>query len=326
MAPRTFAEHLKDARLAAGMSQSTLARRAGLTGSYISLLESRRRPPPTRRVIRALSRVLGIEASPLLEAAALERSPPTVRKRFEQMRKERGKVQKTRDRILTTTLFHLSRRPRVVEPMAEFLDLQPGQQALLGRLLGRVRKVRNLDEVETRADTILEDATTEDRNALVRVLPRALTGEKPDDAEPDGSKMPADASLSSEDVDRAATTPVLEKPADLRNPLRHQGVLDHRTMDVLRWRADLFFWRADGDDAFPRIEAGDLLLVDPAREPGEGEIVLLEHEGRIRVGMLHRRSGAVQVAFPRPEVPPLRIEKEAFHPFGVVIEIRRELA
>ena len=120
--------------LARARSQAALARRAGLTGSYISVLESSRRRPPTPRVIRALCKAMGIDDKPLQEAAALERSPPTVRKRLERMRRERGRVEKSRDRLLTTTLFHLAKGPRVVDPMSEFLDLPPGQQAVLARV------------------------------------------------------------------------------------------------------------------------------------------------------------------------------------------------
>ena len=216
MAPRTFAEILKDSRKEAGLSQTRLAKRAGLTGSYISLLESKRRPPPSPRVIRNLSRVLGIDPGPLLEAAALERSPPTVRKRLERMSRERGKVHRSRDRLLTTTLFHLSRRPRVVDPMGEFLDLPHGQQALLGRLLGRIRRVRNLEEAETRAESLLEDASSEDRDALARVLPRVLTrdDETDEDGEAPGDEVADEARESDDTAPPLAhpTVPVVDDP------------------------------------------------------------------------------------------------------------------
>jgi len=319
--PRTFADALKEARQAAGLSQAKLARRAGLTGSYISVLESRRRPPPTPRVIRSLCRVLEIDAAPLLEAAALERSPPTVRKRLEHMRKERGRVHKTRDNLLTTTLFHLSRRPRVVEPMAGFLDLPPEQQALLGRLLGRVRRVRSLDEAESHAETILEDASSDERDALARVLPGALTDKGGTE------ETRADVPPSVEPIDEP---PPVAAPVPTTAPVhahlaRRRAASEERKVTADVWHEELFFWRVSGDDAHPRFEAGDLVLVDPRREPAEGDVVVLRHQGRDRIGTYLRRGDEVHVVFPRPEVPPLRMDAERFRPEGVVIRLERDL-
>jgi len=309
VAPKTFADALKEARRAAGLSQSALARRAGLTGSYISLLESRRRPPPSPRVVRSVCRVLGIPAGPLLEAAAVERSPPTVRKRLEHMREESGRVQRTRDRLLTTTLFHLARRPRVVEPMAEFLDLDPGQQALLGRLLGRIRRARSLDEVAAKPEEILEEASAEDRDALVEALPRALAADAPDG--------PATAKAPRPEPPRA---PVHD---DLARRVPPRGWRDVAVADA---HPDLFFWRVQGDEAHPRFEAGDLVLVDPRREPREGDVVVVEHQGRGHVGTYLRRGDEVQVVFPRPEVPPIRVRASGFRPAGVVVRLERDLS
>lgn len=315
--PRTFADALKEARQAAGLSQAALARRAGLTGSYISVLESRRRKPPSPRVIRALCRVLEIDATPLLEAAALERSPPTVRRRLERMHKERGRVQKTRDNLLTTTLFHLSRRPRVVEPLAGFLDLPPDQQALLGRMLGRVRRVRSLDEAESRSETILEDASAEERDALARVLPRALGregGERGEGEEPAEREEPP--------VVEATVPPTAPVHGDLARARPETG---RRPVNADAWNEALFFWRVRGDDAHPRFEAGDIVLVDPRREPTEGDVVVLRHEGRDLIGTYLRRGDEVQIVFPRPEVPPVRLDASRFRPIGVVIRLEREL-
>lgn len=323
-APRTFADALKEARQEAGLSQAALARRAGLTGSYISVLESRRRPPPSPRVIRSLCRVLGIDATPLLEAGALERSPPTVRKRLERMNKERGRVQKTRDNLLTTTLFHLSRRPRVVEPMAGFLDLPPDQLALLGRMLGRVRRVRNLDEAESRAETILEDASSEERDALARVLPRALGGEGEEQI--DDTPMPDEPPILEPVVEAPpAPTTAPVHPDLARTPGKPRAPVDRRPVARDSWHEELFFWRVSGDDAHPRFEAGDLVLVDPRREPAEGDVVVLRHDGRDRIGTYLRRGDEVQIVFPRPEVPPVRLDAARFHPAGVVIRLERDL-
>lgn len=335
MASKTFADALKEARRTAGLTQASLARRAGLTGSYISVLESRRRRPPSPKVIRSLCRALGIDEKPLQELAALERSPPTVRRRLERMRRERGRVHQTRDHLLATTLFHLSRRPRVIEPMAEFLDLPVGQQALLARLLGRLRKVRNLDEVESKTDVLLEDASTKDRDALTRLLPGVLADD------PSGRDAGSGSAIAAEDAPVGEEAPVTED-APVGEEAGKEGAATRRVpvhADLSRrrepetWRVvasegcgpAFFFWRASGDDAHPRIEAGDLLLIDPGARPEEGDVVVLRQGSRDRVGVFHRKGAEVHVLFPRPEIPPIRLRATDFRPAGVVVRLVREM-
>ncbi len=309
---KTFAEKLKEARRLSGLSQSALARRAGLTGSYISVLESRRRRPPSPRVIRALCRALGIEDGPLQEAAALERSPAPVRRHLERMQRESGQVQRSRDRILATTLFHLARGPRVVEPLSHFLDLGPGQQALVARLLGRLGGVKNVDEAEARSETLLEGTTPAERNALVRVLPSVLA-HAPSPA-PATAHDGAPAPVARADV----ALPVVDDPD--RSGAGEVVHVDRAVLDGARW-----LWRATCDDGHPRVEAGDLVGIDPEREPEDGDLVLLRHEARLRLGVWHRQADWVRLSFPRPEIPPLRIAANALVLLGVARLVLRRL-
>src|SRR5262245_25945703 len=114
-----FAQALREARQKAGLSQAGLGERAGLTAPYISLLESGRRRPPSPHQVERLARALALDPAPLLEQAALERTPAPIRRRLEGLDKERGKVSRARDRILTTTLFRVSRTPGLLEGMGE---------------------------------------------------------------------------------------------------------------------------------------------------------------------------------------------------------------
>src|SRR5687767_1188917 len=100
----SFAQAFREARLAAGLSQAALAQKVGLTAPYISLIESSRRRPPTPPLIEKLAKALGAKPEVLLDLAALERTPGAIRKRLEGLDRERGKVHRTRDRILSTTL------------------------------------------------------------------------------------------------------------------------------------------------------------------------------------------------------------------------------
>jgi transcriptional regulator with XRE-family HTH domain len=308
MATETFADLLRQARRAAGLTQAGLARRAGLTGSYLSLIESRRRPPPSERTVRALARALGQDPARLLEAAALERTPASVRRRFQRLRTERGRVHQTRDRLLTATLFHAAHRPWVSDPIAEFLDLPPGQRALLGRLMGRMRRMTSVTEAEAQAEDLLEEASPEDRDRLVQVLPRVLL--------PQGGALPAPAPTP---VPPVRAFPV-HASLNRREPPEGSIALSEATASP-----DAFLWRVAGDEAHPRVEAGDLALVDPAVLPQEGDLVAYLDDGQPRLGLYARRGDEVRIAFPRPELPPVRLDAVAFSLVGVVTWVLRRL-
>lgn len=64
-----FAQNLRDARQAAGLSQEEVAHRAGLDRTYISALE-RRVYNPTIDVVARLAAVLDVSAASLLEGSS----------------------------------------------------------------------------------------------------------------------------------------------------------------------------------------------------------------------------------------------------------------
>src|SRR5258706_14682952 len=66
----TLGSTIKALRGSAGLSQLALAQRAGISESFLSLLESEKRDP-TVRVLRNIGRALGVPPG-LLLAAALE--------------------------------------------------------------------------------------------------------------------------------------------------------------------------------------------------------------------------------------------------------------
>ena len=310
--PRTtFAHALKSARKAAGLSQAELARRSGLTGSYISVLESRRRRPPSPKVIRALCQALDIPDGPLQDAAALERSPVAVRRRLERLRRERGKERKSGDRLLTTTLFHLSRRPRVIDPLSHFMGLPEGQQAVLAGLLGRLRTTRTLEEAEAKTEEVLADTPEEERDALVRALPEVLAAAPPARK---GSGMPV-----------APPVPLARIPV-LEDPDAPERVLETMVLDPRFAEGRTFLWRVTTSDAHPKVERDDWVLCRSDLDAEDGDLVLFHHEGRWRLGLHHAQGDAVRIDFPRPEVPPLRIKEEAFGAAGVVRLVLRTLS
>src|SRR5947208_1908184 len=159
MSPRDdFASEIKRARLAAGISQAELGSRAGLTGSYICVLESRRKPPPSPDLVAAIAKALSMDEGRLQELAALERTPEPVRQRVLRLVRERGRARRSRDTLLTTTLFHMTRRPGFLPDLvADALGLPDDRRLILGKIASRVRDVPTLAEATSRAEDLLEE-------------------------------------------------------------------------------------------------------------------------------------------------------------------------
>jgi transcriptional regulator with XRE-family HTH domain len=320
VASKTFAAALKAAREGSGLSQAALARKAGLTGSYVSVLESRRKRPPSARVVHALARAMGIDDQELQELAGIERSPDGVRRRLERLDREHGRAVATRDRILTTALLDLAHRPGILDPMAASLDLDPSERALLGRLVGRVRRAGDPDAMHQQAGEILESVPPKEREALASVLPRVLEGAR--DA---AGVAPVEA------AGEPATVP---PPLDRRVPVRRSSSDDELPrewleVDPRHLGPDRWLLRVSSDDAWPRVEPGDLLLVDPHARPRAGDLVVVPlaaaEAGRDAVRAYQEHGDEVRLLSPRPDVPPLR--RPAARPglAGVVCWIYREL-
>jgi transcriptional regulator with XRE-family HTH domain len=106
-----FAALLREGREASGLTQAALAERCHLTGSYISLLESGSKPPPSDKVVLRLAKVLSLDAESLLEVAHLDRAPADLRKAHEALKRreriERELRERTAEVLLPFSVWHL---------------------------------------------------------------------------------------------------------------------------------------------------------------------------------------------------------------------------
>jgi transcriptional regulator with XRE-family HTH domain len=300
-----FSQALKAAREAAGLSQSALARRAGLTPSYLSLLESKKKRPPLPRVVTAICRALGIDETPLQEAAALERTPTPVRRRLLHLTRERHTVARARDRLLCSTLFHLSQRPVVFEPLVQHLGLSGDERGLLDQLLGRARRATTPHEAERLSEDILADAPDRARDRLVQVLPGAIAGTGMS-APPTPPAMRRLIVLDAPDGEEPLEGDGLELPASIAPP----GAV---------------LWRADTEDGWPRVEPGDLLVLDRDANPSDGDFVVLREGGVVRLRLQASHGSEVRLMAVRPEVPPIRLPRDRYSPLGLVSWILRRV-
>ncbi|MFM8978929.1 MAG: helix-turn-helix domain-containing protein, partial [Planctomycetia bacterium] len=174
MAAAPFAEALCAARAAAGLSQADLARRAGLTPAYVSLLESGRRRPPRPPVVERLARALGNAPGPLLELAALERTPDPIRRRLQGLDRERDRLGQARDRVLSTTLFHLARHPQALADLAVSNDATDWLRSTITRVGPRLRAARNAREARDVGREALAPLPAPERERLLEALPEVL--------------------------------------------------------------------------------------------------------------------------------------------------------
>ena len=324
MTPRDdFADELKKARAAAGLSQAELGARAGLTGSYICVLESRRKPPPSPDLVAALAKALSMDAAHLQELAALERTPEPVKQRVLRLVRERGRARRSRDTLLATTLFHMTRRPGFLPDLvADALGLPDDRRLILGKIAGRVRDVPTLAEAESRAGDLLDEVPGRERDALVRMLPGMLAGAA---AELAPLPLPALDPQRPPDERTWRHVPVVSVPPISEGPPPSKDVLDTMHIDRRLYRPHCFLWKVDDDAAYPRVEKGDLLLVHPRGKPAEGGLVVVRDAGRAHVRVYRRAGDEVRLESARAEVPPIRVPADRFHPVGVVAWILKPL-
>lgn len=326
--PDDFASELKRGRIAAGLSQADLGARAGLTGSYVCMLELRRKPAPAPDVVEKLAVALGLDATRLQERAALERTPEPVRQRIVRLAKDRLRTRRNRDRLLSTTIFHIAKRPGFMpEDVATAMGLPADYRSLFGRLAERVRRAPTESEAERESRDVLRDVPAREREALVQALPRLLGA--------------AAAAVPQRAPDAAPAAPSPEAEPEERRPWRRVPVLaaapppgvaatDVEALDVFHvdrrlWRVGSFVLVADDDDAWPRVERGDWLLVDARAVPADGDLVVVRHDGRARVRVLKRLAGEVRLDAPRADAPPLRIPEARLSLVGIVRWVFRPL-
>jgi len=305
-----FSSILVAARERLGITQAQLAISAGLTPSYVSLLENRKKPPPSDRVCERLAAVLGIPARQLLEVAHLQRSPPTVQRSVRTLRGRLSRERRSRQRALESLLspFLFPSAPSWLESAVEWIGGSSVRRRRLREVLAALGR-RHQDRA-TAVSRLVDELPERDRRLLLDALPKIL-GER------DRSGRPAP---------QASPPLFYALPPAAETP---------KTPYLLVWPAA----EGMGDE----IREGDRLLVDPATEPRDGDLLLLRGPDgsplarRLSCAGTTRRLVAAGTAAPGPtsagaardEGAPVdeaefrdRFAREGA---GVVIEIRRPM-
>ncbi|HEX7009489.1 MAG TPA: helix-turn-helix transcriptional regulator, partial [Phycisphaeraceae bacterium] len=91
---QSVGELVRTRRQARGMTLAALARAAGVTKSYLSMIENQRvANPPSRQVLAALEEALGMEEGELRCVAAWQSAPLPVRAQLEHLAEQARRAQ-----------------------------------------------------------------------------------------------------------------------------------------------------------------------------------------------------------------------------------------
>jgi SOS-response transcriptional repressor LexA len=255
-----FAQLLKEEREKKGLSQVELARKAGLTGSYISILEAQRKPPPSDAVIKKLARVFGTDPKPLLSVAHLERTPEDIR---EHLRQLSGNI-KASNKSTGWLAGILSPFSMAIQNTAQKGVFKKGmrhgqEQSAVPPSKPLLPVIQNYNEI-----------------------PTSLIG-------------------------KIKTAKWQEIPSDMWKPYR-------------------FCVIAPKDDSmYPKIESGDVLIIDPKFVPQSGDLVLICMEKNVYVRKYYATENKdIQLLTFNPDMPPVNLNKNSINTIkGVIVQIIR---
>jgi len=291
--PDDFAAAIRSRREARGLSQSELARLCGLTPSYISLLESRKKPPPSDEVVDKLAAALDVDRRVLLDLAHIERTPSDVRRKLRRLegglKRQNRLNRKLLDEVVPVSLYNFTRPAGYLEAAMETLGLVPGKSGALGKLVARIRGARSFRDFHGQAKDLLAKLSDEEWDELAKMM-AAL---KP---------LPA--------VDPGACVlPVFDTVPPV--PARGQDLAPRERVAVLpaTYGEDRYYYRVGDDTMYPRCEPGDLLLADESVAPRNGDLVLARIEGEGLAAKFLDLGREVEFAPANPQVPPRRFPK-----------------
>jgi transcriptional regulator with XRE-family HTH domain len=267
-----FAGLLIAAREKARLTQAFVAQAAGLTPSYLSFIENRKKPPPSDDVCRRLAEVLGLPARKLVEVAHLERAPETVRRRVKSLHHTLRRERRSRRRVLESLLspFLFRGPPGYIDSALDAVGINKRRQKRIREVLAAVGR-RHQDRA-MKVARIVEDLPERDRLALLEALPGLLKkGKEPPTADapppvfsvpPAAEALPAGPYLLACGADLAASAPEGELRAG--DWLLVDAAVAARAGDlvVLRGEAGALVRRVVRDgDTFDQVGLGTVLEV-----------------------------------------------------------------
>ena len=161
---------------------------------------------------------------------------------------------------------------------------------------------------------MIESLPVEERAALAEVLPE-LVRETPEE-EDAGGASPAERAPEVRDVPVRAGPPGVGRKAE-------KSVLESVPVPAHEHRPGAYFLRAPDAAMVPRVEEGDLLLVDPGADPEPGALVLAVLDGRATVRQVAAGGKGLLLVALDPRAAPHQGKRSDVA--GVIVEVRRRL-
>jgi transcriptional regulator with XRE-family HTH domain len=180
-APTTFADFLRAAREKAGLTQAALASKCRLTGSYISLLESGKKPAPSDRVVKRLAGALSLPPEEALEVAHFDRAPEDLRRALERLRRQAAREQSLRERTAEAVFpFSVWNLMPLGLPGRGRGGALPSLEAeivhAIDHLVEMARTAPDLSALREESRRVLESLPPEKRRKILDAVPVLLDG------------------------------------------------------------------------------------------------------------------------------------------------------
>ncbi len=314
---KDFAWWLNYNRERSGLNQAQLAERVDQSGSYISMLESRRKPPPSDEVVRKIARALNIEESKLLEVAHLERTPPDIQRKVlsldRMLKRERKSHKSLVERLLPAALYPIfgPSGPRDLDtlplPEEALAQLRSFAEALSG--------IRDFEVFSQVALNLYEELEANDKELLLDLL-----GHLP------GEQRPGSAALLPSP--EAARLPIfLDVPEGLVAESMAEAT-GHKEVEPREYSPTRYCLIVNGNEMHPLIQHGDYVIVDQGMLPENGDQVAILVGGEGRIARYLDLGDKTELAPLNPQHPPLVLQQQeevSQTIRGVVVRIIRDL-
>ena len=302
----TFRDYLDSLCRAHGIQYAELARRVGVTKSYIGqLVHGHSKPPPPERcrhLTNALDATPG-ERRRLNDLAVRERAKGEARAKIEELDGDLKALRATAEDLLAGLLRAVASRDEALADLADSLEADE-RLAELCRIVAQ-----GADGAGAQLAAALRDLPADRLASYVAFLAAAAggpaaPGADDDDARPTlrppggGPDVPLIGYVSAGQTNIAFTDAGLPAGASLEGerPIpRWQGLGEHA-----------YALRIRGESMLPLCPPGTTIIVDPDRTPQEGDLgVCQTNEDKTYFKVVHYRSdGNVRLVSTNPAVAP----------------------
>ncbi len=311
-----FAALVLEARTRKGLTQAEAATAAGLTPSYLSVLENRKKRPPSDEVCRRLARALDIPEERILEVAHLERAPAPLRNRLRSLATTLRRERRSMTSMLGSLLapFLAAGPPGLLDGALETTGLTARRRRRLRDVLGAIGTgATSAQELERLLEELPERERSQLLDGLTRELSRRTLGGP--------ASQPSSTAGSPATPTAPPHAPAHAPPLLFSAPRRAHAPSTPYLLELA----------SESCAGVPELQPGDLVLVDPRTRPREGDLLLFVGEGEPSVRRWWPRARPPGGVDPRPSPQPHLdgMDAASFAALwdragaGVVIEIRR---